>query len=658
MKKWFSVYASVVILLITLFSCQSNNLKKQTVRNIRPLKDTIGFAQYSWQMDSLMARIDRAGWEKSAGTPWNLVICPHDDYTYVGKLYPELLQNIKAPNLILIGVAHKAAQMGIEDSLIFDSYTDWKGPWRNIKVSPAREEIYHLLRGKYATINDSLQKVEHSVEALIPWLQYFNKNITIIPILVPAMNPERMKACGKALAEAIKTVADSHKWEWGTDYAIVVTTDAVHYGNEDWGGIDRAYFGCDEKGNIKALNHETQIIDSCFKGDVTPEKISLFNSYTLNHENFREYKWTWCGRYSVPVALYAAYYLNNSDPLWGDLVGYSTSITSAHVVVDDIRMGRTAIATKCHWVGYASIGYTLNSEKRRGLVTISAGNLKKEPSHSSEMVSQAILGTPVLILKSEDSWLQIETPDNYTGWIEESSIKKMNEQELSVWKKSARVVYLENTGWLYETTAEKSGVVSDLVGGSITEKTGESGSFVSIVLPDGRKGFIEKRKVLDFNKWENPVPNSEESVCSLAMTYMGIPYLWGGSSTKAVDCSGFVQSVYFRNGIILRRDASLQALHGLSVDISDGFSRLKKGDLLFFGSRKNGISHVTHVALYLGNSEYINASGRVQINSLDSTKADFNSHRINSLLQAKRVVGITNDHGIEPVSKHPWYLKY
>ena len=98
----------------------------------------------------------------------------------------------------------------------------WKGPWKNIPVSPVREEIYNLLAKKFAIVNDTLQKVEHSVEALIPFLQYFNRNITIVPILVPAMSPDRMEACGKALADAIRTVAEKHKWEWGTDYAIVV----------------------------------------------------------------------------------------------------------------------------------------------------------------------------------------------------------------------------------------------------------------------------------------------------------------------------------------------------------------------------------------------------------------------------------------------------
>ena len=256
MKKHLVLYTSFIILLINMLACSSNNTGKTELDNVRPLKDTIGFAQYSWQMDSLMARIDRKGWKKTKGLPWKLAICPHDDYTYVGTLYPEILQNIKAQNLILIGVAHRAGQLGIEDSLVFDSYTHWKGPWKNVPVSPIREEIYSLLIKKYAIISDTLQKVEHSVESLIPFLQYFNRGISIVPILVPAMSPDRMQECGKALAEAIKYVADKHGWTFGTDYAIVVTTDAVHYGNEDWGGVDRAYFGCDEQGNNKAREHE------------------------------------------------------------------------------------------------------------------------------------------------------------------------------------------------------------------------------------------------------------------------------------------------------------------------------------------------------------------------------------------------------------------
>jgi cell wall-associated NlpC family hydrolase len=109
------------------------------------------------------------------------------------------------------------------------------------------------------------------------------------------------------------------------------------------------------------------------------------------------------------------------------------------------------------------------------------------------------------------------------------------------------------------------------------------------------------------------------------------------------------------NGLILQRDASQQALHGSIVDISNGYSQLEKGDLLFFGLKVNGKQRVTHVAIYLGNMEYINSSGRVMINSLDSTQTNFNRKRTNSLLSAKRIIGVENDPGIVPVFKHSWY---
>lgn len=296
-------------------------------------------------------------------------------------------------------------------------------------------------------------------------------------------------------------------------------------------------------------------------------------------------------------------------------------------------------------------------EKYLGLVTLSVINIRKEPGHASELVSQSILGTPVLILKTNDSWLQIQTPDNYIGWTTESSVRPMDSVEIAGWKMTTKVIYKENTGWLYDMASEKSGVVGDLVGGSILGKIGESKGYVNLILPDGRIGFVKKQKVMDFDNWEKTVTCTEESICKTALTYLGIPYLWGGSSTKGADCSGFVQSVYFRNGIILARDAKLQALHGDSVDISDGYTRLRKGDLLFFGSKENGISHVTHVAIYLGNLEYINSAGRVMINSLDSTQKNYNSYRLNSLLTAKRIIGVGSDSGIVLVNNHPWYKR-
>jgi SH3-like domain-containing protein len=290
-----------------------------------------------------------------------------------------------------------------------------------------------------------------------------------------------------------------------------------------------------------------------------------------------------------------------------------------------------------------------------GLVTLSVINLRKEPDHASELVSQARLGTPVIILKEHNSWLLIQTPDNYISWTEKSSIVPMNRHEMAGWKNTPRVIYLDNTGWLYDTTIVNSDVVGDLVAGSVLVKTNDFNGYVKVALPDGRKGYILKQKVMDFNVWKNTIKCTEENICSVAKTFLGLPYLWGGSSTKGVDCSGFVQSVYFLNGLILQRDASLQALHGSFVDISTGYDNLKSGDLLFFGSKENGKNHVTHVAIYMGHNDYINSSGRVMINSLDSTKQNYVNYRMTSLLSAKRIIGTQGDPGIVQVNKHTWY---
>lgn len=297
---------------------------------------------------------------------------------------------------------------------------------------------------------------------------------------------------------------------------------------------------------------------------------------------------------------------------------------------------------------------TVNSKKYMGLVNLSVINLRKDPDHRAELVSQAILGTPVRVLKNNNSWLLIQTPDQYIAWTERSSINLMSRSEMNEWKKSERVIYLENSGWIYSKLGE-SAIVGDLVAGCILQKTGESQSFVDVILPDGRKGVVYKKAVMSFDTFRNHTIKDAGGVIKSALSLLGVPYLWGGSSTKGVDCSGFVQTVYFNNGLILLRDASLQALHGYPVDLSEGFSLLREGDLLFFGSKENSDLRVTHVAIYKGDSEYINSAGRVMINSLDSTHTNYNSYRRRSLLAARRIIDVDNDPGIVPVMRHLWY---
>lgn len=99
-------------------------------------------------------------------------------------------------------------------------------------------------------------------------------------------------------------------------------------------------------------------------------------------------------------------------------------------------------------------------------------------------------------------------------------------------------------------------------------------------------------------------------VVQTAYKYIGVPYVWGGSSPSGFDCSGFVQWVYTQNGISITRTADTQYMEGVSV------KDLEPGDLVFFTTYAPGASHV---GIYLACSKFIHASssGQVKISSLD-----------------------------------------
>jgi gamma-D-glutamyl-L-lysine dipeptidyl-peptidase len=181
--------------------------------------------------------------------------------------------------------------------------------------------------------------------------------------------------------------------------------------------------------------------------------------------------------------------------------------------------------------------------------------------------------------------------------------------------------------------------VSDMVYGDIMAAVDSLGKYLKVQFPDGRIAYVDHEQAMPYGEWRasrQPVP---ENLVQTAYKLMGLPYLWGGTSFKGVDCSGFTKTVYFMNGLVLPRDASQQFLLGQEVDTSAGFSRLQPGDLLFFGGRDktNLQERVVHVGLYIGNGEFIHSSGMVQVSSLVPGAPNYDAFEHRRFLLAKRV---------------------
>lgn len=105
-------------------------------------------------------------------------------------------------------------------------------------------------------------------------------------------------------------------------------------------------------------------------------------------------------------------------------------------------------------------------------------------------------------------------------------------------------------------------------------------------------------------------------VVATAKKYLGIPYVYGGSSPAGFDCSGLVQYVFRELGVSINRVAADQTAHGTPV----GRENLLPGDIVFFHNTSR-YTRINHVGIYVGNGQFIHAPQTgdvVKISSLDS----------------------------------------
>lgn len=283
--------------------------------------------------------------------------------------------------------------------------------------------------------------------------------------------------------------------------------------------------------------------------------------------------------------------------------------------------------------------------KIMGVVPISVANLRDEPKHSAQLVTQVTLGMPLKVLKREGGWYYVQAPDGYLAWVDYGGIQNMTTAEFTNWLAAEKLIFTDTFGESVEAARPGSAMVGDLVAGDILQLEGENGGFYEVSYPNSKKAFIQKSQAKPYKDWLASLDQTEESLVKTSETLMGLPYLWGGTSSKGVDCSGFTKTVYFMNGFVLPRDASQQVHAGKLVDSTRNFKNLEPGDLLFFGrpATDSTSERVVHVGMWIGNDHFVHSMGEVHISNFDSTATDFDEYNYNRYLRSKRLLNEDRD---------------
>jgi SH3-like domain-containing protein len=250
--------------------------------------------------------------------------------------------------------------------------------------------------------------------------------------------------------------------------------------------------------------------------------------------------------------------------------------------------------------------------KANYVVAVPVVNMYRSASADIDVVSQSIYGSTVTILEISADWANIRTFDDYTGWVPLSALRERSTPYASG---GSTVRVGQRSAHLYrEPSVTTHAPLLTLPFDSRLEvllASNPSERWIKVRLADGGEAYVQSGDV------SSDVSAIDiEQMIALAKKFLGVTYTWGGSSSFGFDCSGFTQMLERQRGVVIPRDADLQADWSgvIAVERKD----LQAGDLLFFGT---SAGHITHTGLYIGGGEFIHDTTHehpgVQISKLD-----------------------------------------
>jgi len=328
--------------------------------DVRGRIDSTGYALHAsqmakvWEQSALGPPPDSFGVAPAPGVA--AVICPHDDFSFAGRVYRRVLPLVTAKTVVLMGVFHGYRRFGEHDRMVFDPYRTWTAPDGPVPVSALREALLARLPREDWTQDAVAHDAEHSLEPLVCWLRHVRPDLEIVPIIVPASHFDRLQQLADHLGSALAAELKARHWKLGRDVAIAISADGIHYGPD----FKQVVFG---DGGLSAYQQavakDHALLEGPLAGPLTVEKIrSLYGTF-VDPDQPDTYRWTWCGRFSVPLGLLTLERVARElGGATGHPVAYATSVSAPELGLRDIGMAPTSPSNLYHFVGYPGVAFT------------------------------------------------------------------------------------------------------------------------------------------------------------------------------------------------------------------------------------------------------------------------------------------------------------
>lgn len=303
------------------------------------------------------------------------------------------------------------------------------------------------------------------------------------------------------------------------------------------------------------------------------------------------------------------YKIQLSDGTNGWVYGsYVEEIIDVEEIIEDISNNPENNPSKPDDIEIIETEVNLN-----GKVTSSTNlNVRSGPDTKYPVKASLVPGEVIILLSESNGWYKVKLSNGTIGWASSSYIAKTD----TYGKPTVNLNVRSGPGTNYS-------IKTTLRNRELVTITAISNSWYQIKTNNNITGWVSSTYINittespDDNNDDSSSESKGEAIVNLAMAQLGKPYVWGGNGPNSFDCSGFTTFVYLNaKGISLPRISYEQAKSGTAVAISD----LKKGDLLYFATVTPG--RTTHVGIYIGNNEFIHASGsqtrpdKVKIDSL------------------------------------------